>query len=112
MEKMPLRVVGIFRTPAQAEAARAALLGSGLPADALALAPVTGDDGVADEYPGESYENQPGQPEAENSSARYAEAIRSGACVLSVETRDGFDRAHIAALLQARGAMHTLSPPG
>lgn len=112
MEKMPPRVVGIFRTAAQAEAARAALLGSGLPEDALALAPVTGDDGVADEDPGESYENQPGQPEAENAAARYAEAIRSGACVLSVESRDGFDRAHIAALLQARGAMHTLSPPG
>lgn len=112
MEKMPPLVVGIFRTPADAEAARAELVDTGLPEDALALASITGDDGIADEYPGQSYENQPGQPEAGNAAARYGEAVRSGACALSVEPRDGFDSARIAALLRARGAMHTLSPPG
>lgn len=111
MERLPPLVVGIFRTPAEAEAARAALLGTGLPQDALALASITGDDGIADEYPGQSYENQPGEPEAENAAARYGEAVRSGAYALSVEPRDGFDRARIAALMQARGAVRTLSPP-
>ena len=106
------RVVGVFRSPADAEAARSALLGTGLPADALALAATTADDGIAGEYPGESYENQPGEPEEGNATARFAEAVRSGACVLSVEPRDGVDAERIAALLQERGAMRTLRAPG
>jgi hypothetical protein len=107
----PSFIVGVFRDPRDAQAARAALLHRGLPEEALALARVTGDDGVADEFPGESYENQPGQSEHGNAAARYGEAIRSGVCTLSVEPREGFDPESIAALLEAHRAMRTLRPP-
>lgn len=104
-------IVGVFRDPGDAQAARAALLQRGLPQEALALTPVTGDDGVADEYPGQSYENQPGQSEHGNAAARFGEAVRSGACTLSVEPREGFDAESIAAVLEAHRAMRTLRPP-
>ena len=107
----PSLIVGVFRDPGDAQAARAALLHRGLPEEALALSAVTGDDGVADEFPGESYENQPGESEDGNAAARFGEAVRSGACILSVEPRDGFDAESIAALLQAHRAMRTLRPP-
>jgi hypothetical protein len=104
-------IVGIFRTQAQAEAAREALLGTGLSAETMALAPVTGRDGVADEFPGQSYENQPGQDERENAAARFAESMRSGACTLTVFAGTRGERERIVSLLRERGAMQTVRAP-
>ena len=61
------------------------------------------DDGVAAEAPGQSFENQPGQPPADSRSARYGEAIRTGACVLSVFTRSEEEKQHVEQLLLGTG---------
>jgi len=92
-------VVGIFASAAAAEDARGALLKAGVPENRIALSATLTDDGIAAEYPGQSYENQPGQPAADSAMARYGEAVRSGGCVVSVFTRSEEEKQYVEQLL-------------
>jgi hypothetical protein len=104
-------VVGIFASAAAAEEARRALLDAGMPENRMALSAGLTDDGIAAEAPGQSFENQPGQPASESRSARYGEAVRTGACVLSVFTRSAEERQYVEQLLSRNGA-HITTQPG
>jgi hypothetical protein len=104
-------VVGVFASPAAAEEARGALLEAGIPESRIALsAMLTGDD-IAAEAPGQSYENQPGQPSDESESARYGESVRTGACVLSVFTRSEEEKQYVEQLLLRNRAHSTTIRP-
>ena len=92
-------VVGIFASAAAAEEARGALLRAGVPENRIALSATLTDDGIAAEAPGQSFENQPGQPAGDRAMARYGEAVRSGACVVSVFTRSEEEKQYVEQLL-------------
>jgi hypothetical protein len=92
-------VVGIFASTAAAEEARAVLLDSGVPESRIALSHGLTDDGIAAEVPGQSYENQPGQPAEDSRVARYGEQVRSGACVVSVFARSEEEKQYVEQLL-------------
>jgi hypothetical protein len=74
----------------------------------MALSVPLTDDGIAAEAP---FENQPGQPPAESRAARYGEAVRSGACVLSVFTRSEEEKQYVEQLLLRYRAHQTTTPP-
>ena len=77
----------------------------------MALSALLTDDGIAAEAPGQSYENQPGQPSSDSELARYGEAVRAGACVLSVFTRSEEEERYVEQLLLRNGAHHTAIRP-
>jgi hypothetical protein len=104
-------VVGVFDSSVAAEQAKVALLEAGVPEARMALSVPMTDDGIAAEAPGQSFENQPGQPPAESRAARYGEAVRSGACVLSVFTRSEEEKQYIEQLLLRYRAHQTTTPP-
>lgn len=101
-------VVGIFASTAAAEDARSALLEAGVPESRIALSATMTADGIAAEAPGQSFENQPGQPAADRAMARYGEAVRSGACVVSVFTRSEEEKQYVEQLL-VRSRAHITS---
>lgn len=103
-------VVGIFASAAAAEEARAALLRVGVPESRMALSAGLTEDAIAAEVPGQSYENQPGQP-ADPAGARFGEAVRSGACVVSVFTRSEEERQLVEELLRRSRAYRTAVRP-
>ena len=92
-------VVGVFASAAAAEEARAVLLDSGVPEARIALSAGLTDDGIAAEVPGQSYENQPGQPPEDSRVARHGERVRTGACVVSVFTRSEEEKQYVEQLL-------------
>lgn len=100
-------MVGVFGNPAAAEEARGALLDAGIPASRLALSALLTGDGIAAEAPGQSYENQPGQPADDTEAARYGESVRTGACVLSVFTRSEEEKQYVEQLLLRHRAHST-----
>ena len=51
-----------------------------MPETRIALSTDLTEDGIAAEVPGQSFENQPGQPAEQNAQARFGEAVRSGSC--------------------------------
>jgi len=93
-------VVGVFASAAAAEDARGALLRAGVPENRIALSAALTEDGIAAEAPGQSFENQPGQPPADSAMARYGEAVRTGACVVSVFTRSEEEKQYVEQLLR------------
>ena len=103
-------VVGVFASPAAAEEARAALIEAGVPESRMALSAGLTDDGIAAEAPGQSFENQPGQP-ADRETARYGEAVRTGACVVSVFTRSEEEKQYVEQLMLKKQARHTAVRP-
>lgn len=104
-------VVGIFRSVEAANAARDGLLAAGIEEARMVMsAPIT-DDGIGGEYPGQSFENQPGQSRQDSENARYGEAIRSGLCTLSVDTESTAQHDEVAAILCKSGASNTVRPP-
>jgi hypothetical protein len=104
-------IVGIFRNERAARAARDRLIAAGIPERRMVVSRTLTDDGIAGEYPRQSFENQPGQPPSESASARYGEAVRSGACTLSVESESAAQREEITAVLRRNGAFNAVSPP-
>jgi hypothetical protein len=96
-------VVGVFHSVNAAEEAKSALLREGVPEARIALSAGLTDDPIAAEAPGQSFENQPGQPPGRDL-ARYGEAVRSGGCVLSVFARSDEERHYVERLLRDRGA--------
>ena len=104
-------VVGVFASAAAAEDARAALARVGVPESRMALSAGLTEDGIAAEVPGQSYENQPGQPASDRAAARFGEAVRSGACVVSVFTRSEEEKQLVEALLRRSHAYRTAVRP-
>ena len=104
-------VIGVFGSPAAAEQARGVLLEAGVPEIRIALSAILTDDGIGAEAPGQSFENQPGQPPADSKVARYGEAIRTGACVLSVFTCSEEEKQYVEQLLLRNRAHHTVIRP-
>jgi hypothetical protein len=104
-------VVGVFGSPAAAEEARGALLEAGIPDSRIGLSAMLTDDGIAAEAPGQSYENQPGQPSSESKLARYGGAVRAGCCVLRVFTRSEEEKQYVEQLLLRNGAHQTTIRP-
>jgi hypothetical protein len=100
-------VVGVFASASAAEEARTVLLRSGVPDSRIALSAGLTDDGIAAEVPGQSYENQPGQPPEDSRVARHGERIRTGACVVSVFTRSEEEKQYVEQLLLRSSARST-----
>lgn len=87
-----MHLAAVYDSVGDAEAARERLLTEGIAPLNIALSRSQTEDPIAAEWPGQSYENQPGQPDdgsvrerAARDEARYNEAVRAGVCVLSVE---------------------------
>lgn len=77
--------VAIFASRAAAEKAKTRLLAAGVPPERIAMSATLTRDAIAAEAPGEPYENQRLRESlSEREASHYAEAVRSGACVLSV----------------------------
>ena len=78
---------------------RAAFLRAGVPQNRITVRSGLTEDVIAAEAPGQSYENQPGQPAWDSAMAPYGEAVRSGACVVSVFARSEEERQYVEQLL-------------
>ena len=104
-------VVAVFDSRPAADGAKAKLLRAGVPESRIALSAGLTDDGIAAEAPGQAYENQPGQPARDPQAARFAEAVRSGACVVSVLARSDEETDYVAALLRRERAYRTAIRP-
>jgi len=101
------RVVGVFSSAVAAQHACETLRRAGVPERRIALSTHLTEDGIAAEVPGQSYENQPGQPPEQSAQARFGEAVRSGSCVVSVLARSDEERHFIEALLNMEQAYRT-----
>jgi hypothetical protein len=104
-------VVAVFDSRPAAEGAKATLLRAGVPESRIAVSAGLTDDGIAAEVPGQAYENQPGQPARQAEAARFSEAVRSGACVVSVLARSDEETDYVAALLRRERAYRTAIRP-
>ena len=104
-------VVGVFASASAAEEARTVLLRSGVPESRIALSAGLTDDGIAAEVPGQSYENQPGQPPEDSRVARHGQRVRAGACVVSVFTRSEEEKQDVEQLLLRSSARSTSVQP-
>ncbi len=104
-------VVAVFDSRPAAEIAKATLLRAGVPESRIAVSAGLTDDGIAAEVPGQAYENQPGQPATDAEAARFGEAVRSGACVVSVLARSDEETDYVAELLRRERAYRTAIRP-
>ena len=104
-------VVAVFDSRPAAEGAKATLLRAGVPESRIAVSVGLTDDGIAAEVPGQAYENQPGQPARDAQAARFSEAVRSGACVVSVLARSDEETDYVAELLRREHAYRTAIRP-
>ena len=104
-------IVGVFASAAAAEEARSALLSAGVSENRIALSAGLTDDGIAAEAPGQASENQPGQSAGDSRDARYGEAVRTGACVVSVFIRSEEEKQYVEQLLIGKHAHHTAVRP-
>ncbi len=110
---MSRTAVGIFESVGAAEKAKVELLKSGIREERIALTANLTDDDIASEAPGQSYEHQTyaGSDRADTHRARYGEAVRTGACVLSVATSSGGDCRQLQSLMKRVGARVTMEGP-
>lgn len=102
-----MNIVGVFRDPGAAEQARRAVCDAGIDPARVRLSRLLAEDGIAAEAPGQSFENQPGQPENDGAQAPYAEAFRSGGCALSVSCDSAEDGEWVGELLRRCGSSGT-----
>jgi hypothetical protein len=100
-------VVAVFDSVGAAESARNRLLQAGVPEKRIAVSADLTHDGIAAEAPGQAYENQPGQPATEKKAGRYGEAVRGGACVVSVLARSDEESSYVEELLRGERAYRT-----
>ena len=68
-------VVAVFESMPAAEGAKATLMRASMPEKRIAVSAPLTDDGIAAEVPGQSYENQPGQPPEESEAARWGGGV-------------------------------------
>lgn len=104
-------VVAVFESMPAAEGAKATLVRAGVPERRIAVSAHLTEDGIAAEVPGQSYENQPGQPAESSEAARWGEAVRSGACVVSVLARSDEEIDYVTQLLRGERAYRTAIRP-
>lgn len=100
-------VVGVFPDLRACERARRSVCEAGVEPSRMRVSRAFTEDGIAAEAPGQSFENQPGQPESDSAQAPYAEALRSGACALSVSCESAEDREWIDEMLRRAGSTGT-----
>jgi hypothetical protein len=115
-------MAGVFNTVVAGNDARLELLRSAIPDSNIQVCVNLNEDGVAGEFPGQSYENQPGQgtlfrsrPAAvgafagavETESARLNEAVRSGVCLMTVGADSAGQRRLILEVMRKHGARYT-----
>lgn len=88
-------LAAVYDSTGDAERAREHLLRVGVASSQITISRSSTDDGIAAEWVGQSYENQPGQPDdgsgrerISHDRARYNEALRAGVCVLSIEVEN------------------------
>jgi hypothetical protein len=99
-----MKIVGVFQDLPACEHARRMVCDAGVEAARVELSRPSAEDGIAAEAPGQSFENQPGQPEDDSAVSRYGESLRSGACALSVTCDSAEDREWIDELLRRAGS--------
>jgi hypothetical protein len=103
-------VMGVFASRDQALHARRALLDEGVDRERIVMSADLTEDGIGGEAPGQSYENQPGQRRGDSAMARYGEAVRSGACTVSVDIGSPKESAAVEAVLRREGAASITHP--
>jgi hypothetical protein len=99
--------VGIFDGAGAAEQARTRLLEAGVRSDRIVLSVEVSEDDIAAEAPGQSFDNQPGQPPEDEVRPRHGEAVRGGARVLSVRAETQAETKRFAELLRRMGARNS-----
>ena len=113
-------VTGMFGSVQSAERAKAELNRSGIADHRITLSINLTADPIAGEYPGQTYENQAdrssdqvdvGEGWTDTDRARYAEEVRSAACVVSVRIADDQEEGFVAAILRREGARRAISRP-
>lgn len=102
-------VVGVFDTTDAARRAQLALVEAGIAENRITMSVDLTQDALAGEAPGQSYENQPGQSAHDSAAAPYSEAVRTGACVLSVEAESQAEGKRIERLMRELGARRICS---
>jgi len=105
------RIVAIFESAEAAREAEASLRHAGVPQRRITVSIGLTRDAIAAEAPGQSYANQPGQPPSDSPEGSYADAQRSGSCVVTVEL-DGADLSTVEGVLRGKGARHLDSRSG
>lgn len=101
-------VAGVFASPDEAQQAKSRLLQAGVAENRIAISTDLAADGVAAEFPGQTYSNQPGQGPGEEL-PDIADMAHVGACVLRVELASNTDRRSMELILRQSGAR--LLPP-
>lgn len=111
------QVIGIYSSSARARLAQEALILEGLPEDRVAISIDLTADEIAAEAPGQSYVNQPGEPQGGWFGSRatgqamrnprhagFSDAVQRGTCVVTAEARSR------AEAERARDIMASLRP--
>jgi hypothetical protein len=79
----------------------------GIPDELLTVSAPLTTDGIAAEAPGQSYGNQPGQPDSKSRpEGSYADAVRAGGCVVTVKIVAGSDVGLVRDVLRKGGARY------
>ena len=103
-------IAGMFDSTDSAERAKAELARVGIEDHRVTLSINLTQDPIGAENPGQSYENQD-DGSSDRDAARYAEAVRSAVCVLTVRVDDGLDQEQVAAILHRQGARRAIARP-
>ncbi len=98
-------VEALFDSREVAERVYAELVRAGIQDSRIAMSVDPSADPLAGEYPGQSYENQPGQDSSRDARgvARRNEAVRAGAVLVTVETRSEAEARSVEALIHGGG---------
>jgi len=102
-------VTGVFARAGDADQAKLRLVEAGVPEDCIALSTDLSADGVAAEFPGQSYSNQPGQASGEDFLDAGADTAHVGACVLRVDLGSNADRGSVELIMRQCGARQPTS---
>jgi len=102
-------VEALFDNRETAERVYAALMRAGIQHSRIAMSVDHSADPLAGEYPGQSYENQPGQDSSARARdvARRNEAVRAGAVLVTVETGSEEEARAVESLITGGGGRRT-----
>ena len=99
-------MVAVFGSVDAADQAKAHLLEAGVADDRIALSMDLTADGIAAEYPGQSYSNQPGQTPG-SEPEHCSDAAHAGTCVLRVDVGSIAEGEPLEAIVRRCGARDT-----
>lgn len=102
-------VAAVFGTTQAAEQARQSLIDAGVSPIRITLSQSMTQDDIAAEYPGQSYENQPGQDTSALARRlmQHHESARSAVCVLTVDVETADAAAAVDQSMRRAGARST-----